>query len=233
VGNRLFLHLSRKILAVAGDPAFQQTVEELRWRGKIFDQLRRSMRIAAPGGREGLNDDGSQAAMAGIREGVFRFRRRLEDDPRLASDPLCGTMAEQIDRYAEKLFADPIQVKTPSGPATVYPQRTNNILEQFFRSLHRDHRRRSGDNSMHRALQTMLGDTPLVKNLSNPDYMQILLDGRPNLEALFADLDMTAATSELVPAAENDRILPGFRTLVKLPDLPDRISRVALTNPLG
>jgi len=26
VGNRLFLHLSRKILAVAGDPAFEQTV---------------------------------------------------------------------------------------------------------------------------------------------------------------------------------------------------------------
>jgi hypothetical protein len=38
VGNRLFLHLSRKILAVAGDPAFEQTVEELRWRGKIFER---------------------------------------------------------------------------------------------------------------------------------------------------------------------------------------------------
>jgi hypothetical protein len=110
-------------------------------------------------------------------------------------------MAEQIDKYAEKLFADPIQVKTPSGPATVYPQRSNNILEQFFRSLRRDHRRRSGDNSMHRVLQTMLADTPLVKKLSNPDYMQVLLEGRPNLETLFADLDITAASSELVPAA--------------------------------
>jgi hypothetical protein len=79
----------------------------------------------------------------------------------------------------------------------------------------------------------MLADTPLVKNLSNPGYMQILLDGRPNLDALFADLDSTAASSELVPASENDRILPEFRTLVKMPDLPDRISRVALANPLG
>jgi len=78
-------------------------------------------------------------------------------------------MAQEIDRYADKLFADPIQVQIPSGPATVYPQRTNNILEQFFRSLRRDHRRRSGDNSMYRALQTMLAGTPLVKNLSNPD----------------------------------------------------------------
>ncbi|MFY9944182.1 MAG: hypothetical protein WAK57_18565 [Desulfobacterales bacterium] len=78
----------------------------------------------------------------------------------------------------------------------------------------------------------MLADTPLVKNLSNPDYMQVLLDGRPNLEALFADLDITVASRELVPAAENDRILPGFRTLVKMPDLPDLISRVALATPL-
>jgi hypothetical protein len=54
------------------------------------------------------------------------------------------------------------------------------VLEQFFRSLRRDHRRRTGDNRMHRALQTMPADTPLVKNLSNPHYMQILLDGRPS-----------------------------------------------------
>jgi hypothetical protein len=40
----------------------------------------------------------------------------------------------------------------------------------------------------------MLADTPLVKNLSNPDYMKILLDGRPNIEALFADLDRTSAS---------------------------------------
>jgi hypothetical protein len=28
-------------------------------------------------------------------------------------------------------------------------------------------------------------------------------------------------------------VLPGFRTLVKIPDLPDRISMVALATPLG
>jgi hypothetical protein len=34
------------------------------------------------------------------------------------------------------------------------------VLEQFFRSLRRDHRRCTGDNRMHRALQTMLAETP-------------------------------------------------------------------------
>ncbi len=105
-------------------------------------------------------------------------------------------------------------------------------MKQFFRSLRRDHRRRTGDNSMHRALQTMLADTPLVKNLANPDYMQDLLDGRPNLETLFADLDINAESSELVPGAENNLILPGFKALAKMSDLPDRISRIALATPL-
>jgi hypothetical protein len=131
-GNRLFLHLPRKVLEVAGDPLFEQTVDELRWRCELFDQLRRRMRIAVAGGRDGLNDGGCQSTMSGIRDGVVRFRRRLENDPKLASDPLCNKMAEQIDKYPDKLFADPIQVQTPSGPATVYPQSTNNILEQSF-----------------------------------------------------------------------------------------------------
>ncbi|MGD9849535.1 MAG: transposase, partial [Desulfuromonas sp.] len=179
VGNRLFSHLARKVLQVAADPALEKSVDELRWRCKLFDQLRAAMRIADAGGLDGLNDDGGQVEMDSIRDAVGRFRRRLDAETKLAEDPLCNKLAEQIDKYDGKLFAEPIRVQTPSGPALVYPQRTNNILEQFFRSLRRDHRRRTGDNRMHRALQTMLADTPLVKNLSNPHYMQILLDGRP------------------------------------------------------
>jgi len=44
---------------------------------------------------------------------------------------------------------------------------------------------RAGDNSMHRALRTMLADIPLVKNLSNSDCIQFLFDGRPHIEAPF------------------------------------------------
>jgi hypothetical protein len=84
---------------------------------------------------------------------------------------------------------------------------------------------------MHRALQTMLADTPLVKNLSNPHYMQILLDGRTSLEALFADLDITASTNDLEQSIETDRILPGFKALTKMPDLPIRIAKIASAAP--
>ena len=226
-GKRLLLKLSRKVLNVTAESDFQNVVEELRWRSKLFDRLRRCMRIAEPGGRDGLNDDGSKTSMNSIRKGVKKFRRQLDTNQKRKHDPLCGKMAQQIDKYAGKLFADPIQVKTPAGSITVYPQRTNNILEQFFRRLRRDHRRRTGDNRMNRALQTMLADTPLVKNLSNPKYMEILLDGRPDLETLFADLDTTVDWKDLTPDLDGDRILPGFRGLPKEPDLPAKIYEMA------
>lgn len=209
-GKRLFLKLSRKIIDVVGDPEFEPVVTELRWRCEIFDQLRCACARAEPSGQHGLNDEGSAATMASIESGVAAFQNRLQKDVKLANDPLCRKMAQQIDRYADKLFADPIRVQTPSGALTVYSQRSNNIIEQFFRSLRRDHRRRTGDDSMHRALQTMLADTPLVKNLANPDYMQVLLDGKQTLEELFAELDMDPATKKFAPAADADRMLPGL-----------------------
>jgi len=106
------------------DPAVKNLVEELKWRSRIFDSLRKAMRIALPGG-DGLNDDGTTQAMTSIQEAVKRFRRRIHQDPTLASDPLCLKMAEQIDKYRDRLFADPIDVDTPSGPVRIYPQRTN------------------------------------------------------------------------------------------------------------
>jgi len=230
-GNRAFYHLSRKVLDVAADPAFEQAVEDLGWRCDLFDQLRSHMRIAAVGASNGLNDQGCQTAMTSIRDAVVRFRHKLESDPKLSADLLCRKMAAQIDKYADKLFADPIIVQTPSGPVSIYPQRTNNIMEQFFRSMHRKYRRRTGDNSMHRELQTMLADTPLVKNLSNPDYMKILLDGRSSLEELFAQLDAYATKQELSAPDQTDRILPGFRALTRISNLPDLIAQRASMVP--
>jgi hypothetical protein len=165
--------------------------------------------------------------MGSIRQGVAQFREELEKDPKYTADRLSQKMAEQIDKYGDKLFAEPIEVMTPQGKASIYPQRTNNILEQFFRGVRRGHRRKTGNNSMHRVLQTMLADTPLVKNLDNPAYMEILLDGKENLVELFAELGpswITNAAAESQP--EIGRLLPGFRALINHPTLPEQVARL-------
>jgi hypothetical protein len=54
----------------------------------------------------------------------------------------------------------------------------------------------------------MLADTPLVKNLQNSEYLKIILNGQPNLEALFAQIEPTAARQELRQAQQNPEKTP-------------------------
>jgi hypothetical protein len=229
-GNRIFYKLVRQVIDVVQDPVFEPAVEELRWRCRLFDDLREKMRIALPNGDKGLNDEGSNQAMNSIKKGVGRFRRRLDANTKFADDPLCRKVAKQIDQYGKKLFADPMEINTPTGPATIYPQRTNNILEQLFRRQRREYRRRTGNNSMRKRLHTMLADTPLVRNLSNPAYMDILLDGNSTLEELFAEIEMNGEKCDTKSATDTERILPGFRPLSNLPSLPEQIVRLATTS---
>ena len=77
-------------------------------------------------------------------------------------------------------------------------------------------------------IQSMLADTPLVKNLDNNKYMKILLDGKNNLEELFADLKMGETEKLSVSPVEVDCVLPGFRELITQPNLPEQIDNFLL-----
>ena len=80
---------------------------------------------------------------------------------------------------------------------------------------------------MRKRLQTMLAETPLVKNLSNPDYMGILLDGKSSLEELFASIEMNGEKCDIEPLPDTEKLLPGFRRLSNLLSLPEQIVQIA------
>ena len=230
IGKQSVIKLARIVSDIINDTRFQKKVQELNWRCQVFDSLRKAMRIALPGGKKGLNDDGTNEAISTICAGVQRFRSKL--DTKWSDDKLCYKMAKQIDKWSEKLFADPIEVDTPRGTVIIYPQRTNNILEQFFRGIRRRQRRKTGNNSIRPMLQTMLADTPLVKNLDNDEYMKILLDGKANLEELFADLELTDTAHSADPPIEVDRLLPGFRRLITQQNLPGQVAQLLSKNKI-
>ena len=77
---------------------------------------------------------------------------------------------------------------------------------------------------MCRTLQTMLADTPLVKNLDNPAYMEILLDGKKSLEELFAGLATMPGNDTKNYQADSAKILPGFRGLISQPTLLENLA---------
>ena len=84
-------------------------------------------------------------------------------------------MITQLDKYWKKLFADPLPIDTPEGIMYIQPQRTNNILERFFRGEKRRGRKKSGMASLSKVLKAALADTPLVQNLKKSEYTEIIL----------------------------------------------------------
>ena len=135
-------------------------------------------------------------------------------------------MLEQLDKYWVKLFADPLPVVTPEGILYIQPQRTNNILERFFRGEKRRSRKKSGTASLSKVLKAALADTPLVQNLKNCEYMDIILNGCPSLAERFSQIDAHLVQEEIENAKKSsERILSAVKKLIRDSDLTMKISQ--------
>jgi hypothetical protein len=209
------------ISKVLNDKALENTVTRIQERSILFDRLRTAMRIAQPNASEGLNDEGDTDIKT-IQASVTQFRQDETLKQQALTQPAYRKMFEQIDRYWEKLFADPIEIKTPLGCRQIQPQRTNNIMEQFFRDIKRSYRKKSGNKSLTKILQTMMVDTPLVKNLNNLEYMKIILNGNTDLTGRFAEIDIKQVRQALSEEQKTTCSYPKkMRKLFKISDLLD------------
>ena len=107
---------------------------------------------------------------------------------------------------------------------SIQPQRTNNILEQLFRDFKRRYRKKSGMNTLSRNLKAMLSDTPLIKNLENPEYLKIILDGKSSLEERFAEIEVQLVLKELSNLQhDSEKVSPKIKKIIKKPEMPDTL----------
>lgn len=182
------------------------------------------MRIAIPENKKGLNDDGDEDIQT-IESQVRKFRYSDEVVALASNNGVYHKMICQIDKYWNKLFSDPIEIETPAGKFWIQPQRTNNLLERSFRCLKQGSRKKSGQRDLGPQLNAMIADTPLVKNLSNPDYLAILLKGQASLAKRFADIDIALVLKEEQENDKKFRQYPrGMRNLFKIPHLPQKLA---------
>jgi hypothetical protein len=221
--RRLMGVLWKHIGEAINDPLLKKAAHRMQEKTVVFDRLRQAMRIALPVESHGLNDEGEKEVST-IRHRVSRFQKALSDTLRSKPDPDYRAMHDQIKLYWEMLFADPIVKTTQGGSVTIYPQRTNNLLERFFRSVRRSHRKRNGANTMTKTLKAILTDTPLISNLSDETYRKILLNGAPSLEARFAQIDVQLVREKLRKEEEEKRmLLPKLKQLIHTPELMRKI----------
>jgi hypothetical protein len=224
VANKTFSRLWRPLTRVVEDQQLQRAASQMVKKVKVFNKLRRALSIAVPQSNKGLNDNGQQTTLKSIEQEVQKFRQEVLSEKAHRKDD-CQDMIKQMDKYWDKLFADPIVVDTPNGQLTIVPQRTNNILERFFRDFKRSNRRKSGTVSLNRTLRSILADTPLVKNLDNPEYLEIILDGCKTLEERFEKIDTCKVLERLAAEKKNnERISPEVKKIIRRPDLPERLA---------
>jgi len=221
--NKPFHKLSCKLKKVVDDSVLKAAISRIQPKIEVFDKLRSAMRIAEVSGKKGLTDHGMDEDMRTIKEKVTEFRHWMVEETKLTEKKDYAGFVAQLDNYWDKLFADPIEVETPSGKISIQPQRTNNIMEHFFRDLKRDNIRKTGNNSIGKTLRAMIADTPLVKNLNNPAYMKIILGEKKSLEELFALID-TAEVKQIVKESRTDDKIPQkIKEIIVKEDLPELI----------
>ena len=210
--DKHIVKINRALGKVVNDANLKTVVARLEEKAEVFDRLRDAMRIAVPNGKKGLNDDGENVDMKAIQTAVTTFRNSDKVKKAAEENTDYAKMVKQIDKYWEKLFADPILVTTADGEQLlIHPQRTNNILERFFRDLKRMYRSKSGTQSLNKVIKAMLADTPLVKNLSNPEYVGIILNGHSTIGDRFAEIDENIVRQQM----KEREIRPGISTEMK------------------
>ena len=222
--NKPLFKLSCELKSICADDGLQRMLTAIDLKIEVFDRLRGAMRIAEAGGAAGLNSGSRPMAIGPIQKAVEHFHQEMTSRADYPSTPHWQALIGQIDKYKDKLFADPITVKTPDGTRPLQPQRTNNLMERFFRDFRRAARRRSGHNSISRLLQSMIADTPLVRNLENPGCLKTLLNGQATLEERFAQIDAETVREELRTVQGSlEKVPPKIRQLIALPAFPEAI----------
>jgi hypothetical protein len=224
-GSKPFYQLIKLLARITYDRELKRTAVSIEQNERIFGELRQALRIALPGGEQGLNDDGQACEMKTIAEKVGEFVEKYDS----SVDRSHRKMIEQIRKYEDKLFADPIPAMVDGQVVDIQPQRTNNIMERFFRHLKRLLRRRAGTISVKKSLTAMLPGTVLVKNLEDEEYLELILNGASGLEERFSQIDRHLFLNEFEKMKSSHRKIPvDARNLIREDHSLDKIEKMFL-----
>jgi len=199
------------------DQDLQKHIDAISKKIEDFDHLRTIMQIAPTWGVRGLNDDGEECDMPLMETELKAFidSESISKNP----DKAYIKLGKQFKKYWKMLFSRAVDAKLPSGEIVkVYPQRTTNLMERFFRDVQRCEYKRTGMGTLGRTVRAMVAETPLMKNLECPEFLNIILNGTPTLAARFAQLDQLDVQREVRNGKTEDILSPGLRRAMSKSD---------------
>jgi hypothetical protein len=199
------------------DRDFQKQMGAISRKIEDFDHVRSIMKIAPTWGVKGLNDDGEECNMTLMRAELKAFI----DSERINNhkDKAYIKLRKQFSKYWKMLFAKSVDARLPSGDVVqIYPQRTTNLMERFFRDIQRCEYKKTGMSTLSRTVRAMIAETPLMKNLECHAFLNIILNGTDTLATRFAQLDQMRVQREMRDVTTRDMLAPGLRKAISKPD---------------
>jgi hypothetical protein len=192
-----------RILEVVEDnsPGFCAVADRLARRAKLFDELRKALRLREESsrGRRGTAQRAHTASeLKNIRCAIRRLKRSLKQrrpergpagDWRAAIDILLS----HLEKHGRFLWGHVIRLPKTAGGGIRLVDRTNNAIETQFHILKHKERRRSGRKVLTQDLERLSPAAALAMNLRRSDYVSILCGSLDQLPKAFARLDSKKA----------------------------------------
>jgi hypothetical protein len=193
--------LQRILQPVPSEVPFQQIVRRLRARTKLFDELRDALRLipkpASPQKKrvsKNLSTHQVATELQDIRNELeelitFLKNRRPKRGPAQDTRKAIDLILRHIEDHSDYLWGHVISLPENMGGGIRILDRTNNILESFFKGMKHDERRRSGRKILTHDFENLPPSVALVYNLNCPDYVSIVCGSLEDLHKVFAKLD--------------------------------------------
>ena len=200
---RVLRRLGRIVDPVITEPGLANTVQDLRVRARLFDELRSALRLfprtngrKQPGVAKPLTPKQAAAQLRDLRTALRRFvrslhKRRPERGPAGNLRQAIDVILQHLTKHGKSLWGHEIRLPAKAGGGIRLVDRTNNLLESFFHAMKRGERRRSGRKNLAQDFEHLPPESALVQNLTHTDYVQIVCGSLDRLPHAFTDMDAT------------------------------------------
>jgi hypothetical protein len=195
--KKIIWKLYHLIKDIVENATLEKKVRQYEIKLAVFSELREALGTVPENVKNGfsnMKETGTHKELKAIKKAVAEFETNLKDRIKNTTDKqLRKSLKKIIDKlkeYGKGLFSDPFVVEINGKKRIIFILRTNNILEQHFRRFNYWCRRIHGNHSVRRNLENIPEQIPLVENLKNPNYMQLIFGNDTKIAKKFATVDV-------------------------------------------
>ena len=188
--------LYHEIKEIVENSALEKIIKQYEIKHSVFSQLRDALGTVPRDVNNGLcqmKETGTHTELRTIKTAVANFKTDLREKIKTTDDKSLGNSFQKIinklKQHRKRLFSDPLTVYINGEKRIIFILRTNNILEQHFRRFNYWCRRIHGNHSVRRNLENIPEQFPMVENLKNPNYVQLIFGDENKIAEQFAKVD--------------------------------------------